>query len=81
MKIEILGPGCSRCFATERNVKHVLNVLNMDAEVIHVHDPKEFAKRGVLFTPAVVIDGVVKSSGKVPTVEAIQGWLAPSRQI
>ncbi len=79
MKIEILGPGCARCHATEKNVSLALNELSLQAEVVHVHDPKEYAKRGVLFTPAVVIDGETKASGKIPTVEEIKSWLAVSK--
>jgi small redox-active disulfide protein 2 len=78
MKIEILGPGCARCHATERNVSQALQALNVQAELIHIYDPKEYAKRGVLFTPAVIIDGETKVSGKIPTVEEIKSWLGVS---
>ena len=74
MRIEILGPGCGRCHATERNVKLAVEQMHLSAEVDHIYDPKEFAKRGVLFTPAVMIDGVMKVSGKIPTVNEIKAW-------
>jgi len=74
MKIEILGPGCPRCHATEKNVEAALKALNMDAEIVHIYDPKEYAKRGVVLTPAVVVDGVTKMSGKIPTVEEVKRW-------
>lgn len=72
MKIEILGPGCYRCVQTEENVKKALEALKIEAEVTHVTDFQEFARRGVMFTPAVVIDGEVKTSGKIPTVDEIK---------
>jgi small redox-active disulfide protein 2 len=76
MKVEILGPGCPRCMATQENVRKALQALRLEAEVAHVSDPREFARRGVMFTPAVVINGEVKSSGRIPQVEEIRTWLA-----
>ena len=75
MKIEILGPGCARCQATEKNVQLALEQLKISAEVDHIYDTKEFAKRGVLFTPALIIDGVTKASGKIPSVDEIKNWI------
>lgn len=71
MKIEILGPGCPRCKETERRVRDALAKAGIDAEVVHVTDLKEIARRKVMFTPAVVVDGEVKISGKVPTEDEI----------
>ncbi len=75
MKIEILGPGCFRCVATEENVRLALGQLGLTAEVIHVSDHDEFHKRGIKFTPAVVVDGRTRSSGRIPEVPEIRGWL------
>lgn len=72
MKIEILGSGCPRCHETEKRVINVLAKHNIKAEVVHVYDLKEIAKRRVMFTPAVVVDGEVKISGKVPTEAEIE---------
>lgn len=80
MRIEILGPGCSRCFATERHVKHALDVLQLRADVVHLHDPKEYAKYGVLFTPAVVVDGAVKCAGRIPSTQEVEQWLCSQGQ-
>ena len=76
MKIEIFGPGCPKCFATETNIRGALKKLKVEAEVIHVRDLKEFAKRGVMFTPAVFVDGQQMVAGHVPTVEEICEWFA-----
>ncbi len=75
MKIEILGPCCSRCRATDETVRRALTELKLEAEVVHVTDPLQFARRQVLLTPGVVIDGQVKSSGRVPSLEEVKAWL------
>lgn len=75
MKIEVLGPGCPKCQATEANVKKAVEALGLNVEVRKVTDVKEIASYGVLGTPSVVIDGKVKSVGKIPTVEEIKKWL------
>jgi small redox-active disulfide protein 2 len=75
MKIEILGPGCMRCMKTEENVRVALRELGLTAEVVHISDHDEFGKRGIKFTPALVIDGQTKSSGRIPEVGEIHRWL------
>ena len=72
MKIEVVGPGCPRCVTTEKNVHEALKQLGISAEVSKVTNVAEFAKKGVMFTPAVIVDGQVKISGKVPTVDEIK---------
>jgi len=77
MKIEVIGPGCARCITTEKNVREALKQLGISAEVTKVTNVAEFAKKGVMFTPGVIVDGQVKFSGKIPTVDEIKGILAP----
>lgn len=72
MKIAVYGPGCPRCIQTEKNVKQALEELGIKAEVVKITDVKEYAKAGVMFTPAVAVDGKVMISGKIPTVEEIK---------
>lgn len=76
MKIQVVGAGCPRCQQTEKNVINACAELNLAADVSHVYDVKEFAKLGVRLTPAVVVDGKVVVSGKVPTVEELKKVLA-----
>lgn len=76
MKIEIVGPGCPRCIATENNVKEAVKQLGIEAEIVKISDVKEFAKKGVMFTPAVIVDGKVVISGKIPTVEEVKKVLS-----
>ena len=75
MKIEILGPGCARCRATEENVRKALAELKMEADVVHVTDMLEIGKRRVMLTPGVMIDGQLRSSGRIPEVSEITEWL------
>jgi len=49
--------------------------LGIDAEVVKVQDIKTITNYGVLMTPALVVDGVVKVAGKVPKLEEIKGWI------
>jgi len=76
MRIEVMGPGCPRCRQTEANVKAALKELNIEAEVVHVSDVSAMARRGVMMTPAVVLDGELKCQGKIPAVAEIKTWLA-----
>lgn len=72
MKIQVVGPGCPRCQATEKNVFNACAELGIDADISHVYDAKEFAKLGVRLTPAVIVDGKIVVSGKIPTVEELK---------
>lgn len=79
MKIEIVGPGCPRCIATEKNVKEAVKSLGIEAEISHVYDVTEMTKMGVMFTPAVIIDGQIKISGKIPTVDEVKKILSAGK--
>jgi small redox-active disulfide protein 2 len=76
MKIEILGPGCARCRATEENVRRALAELQLDAELQHVTDLLEISRRRVMLTPGLIVDGELRSSGRIPEVAEIKEWLA-----
>ena len=75
MEIKVLGSGCPRCQLTEKNVKDALTEKGVDAKVDKVTNLLEIAKYGVFGTPAVVVDGEVKSVGKIPEKEEIKSWL------
>jgi small redox-active disulfide protein 2 len=72
MKIEVLGPGCPKCQSTEQNVMKALGELNLQAEVVKVTDINAIIERGVMWTPALVIDGKLALQGKIPTVDQIK---------
>ena len=75
MEIKVLGPGCPRCQTTTQYVKEAVSETGVNASVDKVTDIMEIAKYGVFGTPAVVIDGEVKSVGKIPDKEEIKKWL------
>jgi len=75
MEIKILGPGCPKCKQTEDLVKAAVAETGVDAKVEKVSDFMEIAGYGVFGTPAVVVDGEVKSVGKIPTKEEIKTWI------
>ncbi len=75
MEIKVLGPGCPKCQQTEKIVKDAVSEANVSADVVKVTDTMEIAKHGVFGTPAVVVDGEVKSVGKVPDKDEIKGWI------
>ena len=75
MEIKVFGPGCARCAETEKLVKAVAAEKSGHITVQKVSDFKEMMAAGVMSTPAVAVDGVVKSSGKVPTKEEVAAWI------
>lgn len=75
MEIKVLGPGCPKCQATEKNVKEAVADSGLDVQVDKVTDLMEIARYGVFGTPAVVVDGEVKSVGKIPDKEEIKTWI------
>ena len=76
MKIEILGTGCPKCQTLAANAKQAAAELGLDAEIVKVTDIAEIAARGVMLTPALVVDGDAKIVGKAPSVEELKTLLA-----
>ena len=66
MKIEILGTGCEKCEKLATVAETAAKSLNIAYELVKVKNLAEITQRGVMFTPALAIDGEVKVSGKVP---------------
>ena len=75
MNIKVLGPGCKKCHETEKLVKEVIAETGSDAEVEYVTDIAEISKLGIFSTPAVVVDGRVMRTGKVPAKSEVKSWL------
>lgn len=75
MKIEILGTGCQNCRRLYDNVQLAVKELGLAVEVVKVEDIKEIMKYGVMSTPALAVDGVVKTAGKVPGKDEIKKLL------
>jgi small redox-active disulfide protein 2 len=76
MKIQIAGPGCPRCQTTEKNVINACAQLDLAADISHIYDVKEFVKLGVMSTPAVIVDGKIVMSGRIPTVGELKAILS-----
>jgi len=76
MDIKVLGPGCPKCQQTEKIVKEVVQGIGSDATVEKVTDIMEIAGYGVFGTPAVVVDGEVKSVGKIPKPAEVKSWIS-----
>ena len=75
MEIKVLGPGCPKCQQTEKLVKEAVAESGVAADVEKVADVMKIAGYGVFGTPAVVVDGEVKSVGKIPSKEDVKSWL------
>ena len=75
MRIEILGTGCPKCEKLAENAELAVKELGLDAEIVKVTDINEIIKRGVMMTPALAVDGEVKSVGKVLSTEDIKSLL------
>ena len=76
MEIKVLGPGCPKCNQTEKIVKDAVAECGVDASVEKVTDAMEIAGYGVFGTPAVVVDGDVKSVGKIPKKRDVIAWIS-----
>jgi small redox-active disulfide protein 2 len=79
MKIQVAGPGCPNCQNTERNVVNACAELDFAVDISHVTNIADILDLGVLRTPAVVIDGEVVISGRVPTVSELKKILERRR--
>jgi small redox-active disulfide protein 2 len=75
MEIKVLGPGCPKCGQTEKIVKEVVAEAGVEATVEKITDVMQIMTFRVMSTPAVVVDGQVKSVGKVPKKEEILSWI------
>ena len=75
MKITVLGPGCVKCKQLYENAQKAVAEAGIDADVTKVEDLQEISRHNVLMTPAIMIDGKLKSSGKVVKPDQIRKWL------
>lgn len=66
-RIKVLGSGCAKCSALEKSIKDALKQMKIDIDIEHVKDFDKIAQYGVISTPALVVDGIVQSYGKVLT--------------
>ncbi|WP_285904681.1 thioredoxin family protein [Paractinoplanes hotanensis] len=78
MIITVLGPGCAKCVALERLTREVVDALGVEATIEKADDYATILGYGVTATPALVVDGKVVVSGRVPTAARIRELLSPS---
>ncbi len=75
LTIKVLGQGCVQCDMLEKEVMEVMSQLNLVADLEHVRDIKEIGRYGVMGMPALIINGIVKCVGKVPSRNQLTDWL------
>jgi small redox-active disulfide protein 2 len=76
MKIEILGSGCPKCHKLEAIVRDHVAKHGIQAEITHIYDIDKILSYGVMMTPALVVDGELKVSGKLPSEKELQEALS-----
>ena len=75
MKIQVLGTGCPKCRQLAENAEAAAKELALNYELEKVTDINKIIGFGVMMTPALAVDGIVKVAGKVPSVEEIKNIL------
>lgn len=75
-KIRVLGPGCFRCQALYENTLMAVDELGLDAEVVKVEDIREMLQRGIIGSPALVVDEKLVMEGNVPTPRTLGEFLS-----
>jgi small redox-active disulfide protein 2 len=75
VSVKILGSGCSKCKALEQKVRQLVTEHQLPVDVEKVSDLQEIMKYGVMMTPGLVVDGVVKSVGSIPKDDQLMAWM------
>jgi small redox-active disulfide protein 2 len=75
-KIEVLGAGCPKCKKLLEQTMIAADQLGMECKIEKVEDIQKIMTYGVMMTPALVVDGQVKVTGKVPSIEELKKLLA-----
>jgi small redox-active disulfide protein 2 len=75
-QIQVLGPGCAKCKKLFENVEQAVSELGIDCEVVKVTDINEITRHDVMMTPALTVDGTVKSSGSALSVKKVKEILS-----
>ena len=75
-KLQILGTGCPKCKKLAEQTQAAAKALGIDYELEKVTNVNEITKFGVMYTPALAVDGEVKVSGRIPSVDELKGILA-----
>lgn len=76
MKIQVLGPGCANCTRLTETAVAAAQELGIEYELEKISDFNKIMAMGVIMTPGLVVDGVVKSVGKVPSLQEMKNLLS-----
>lgn len=74
-KVEVFGTGCKKCVTTEEMIKAKADAIGAKIDLHHIHDPVEIASRGIMSTPAVMVDGKLVHKGGLPSDADIEEWI------
>lgn len=74
--LEVLGPGCAKCGKLAELTAKAAADLGIECEIVKITDLNEILKRRIMLTPALVVDGIVKCSGRVPGVDELKTMIA-----
>ncbi len=73
--ITVYGPGCMKCQKTLEVVRKAVEVAGIEAQVVKVSDIQAMVAAGIMSTPAVAVDGVVKLAGRIPKGDEVREWI------
>jgi small redox-active disulfide protein 2 len=76
MEIKVLGAGCASCKKLHETVQDAVKELNADADILYITDMTEIMKTGIMSTPGLMINGKVKSMGRVPKLKEIKQMIS-----
>jgi len=79
LEIKVLGPGCVQCDRLKQELMKVISETGLMADIEHVRDIREIGEYGVTGTPALIINGKIKSVGKVPSLRSLEDWLKEAK--
>ncbi len=74
-EITVYGPGCMKCQKTEEVVRQAVEAAGIQATVTKVADVQKMVAAGIMSTPAVAVDGVVKLAGRIPKADEVREWI------
>lgn len=75
MEIKILGTGCPKCKRLEKTARKAAEEAGVEASFVKVTDINDIMSYPIASTPALVVDGDVKCSGRLPSTQEVVGWL------
>jgi small redox-active disulfide protein 2 len=79
-KLQILGTGCPKCLKLAAETKAAADALGIEYTLDKVTDLREIMKFRVMMTPALVVDGVVRAAGRIPSAPEITTWLTTAAE-